>query len=236
MNPGLKYWAFISYSHADRKWGNWLHKALETYKVPKALTGGANGLGEPIPPKIFPVFRDREELSTSSNLSSTISSALQQSRNLIVICSPRSASSHWVNQEILDFKKLGRADRVLALIVGGEPNAADGKPGFDVESECFPELLKYALGADGHLDKSQPTEPIAADARPGRDGKTGAKLKLAAGILGVNYDDLKRREEQRRHRQVRVVVAVSAALVLTFATLAGVASLENDSQEIARAG
>jgi hypothetical protein len=35
----LKYYAFISYSHQDKKWGDWLHKAIETYRVPKRLVG-----------------------------------------------------------------------------------------------------------------------------------------------------------------------------------------------------
>jgi hypothetical protein len=118
---------------------------------------------------------------------------------------------------------MGGAERILTLIVDGEPNAADGKPGFGVEAECFPEALKYAPGADGNLDKNIRTEPIAADARPGMDGKADSKLKLVAGILGINYDDLKRREERRRHRQQRIVVTVSTALVLTFAGLAGFA-------------
>jgi hypothetical protein len=61
------------------------------------------------------------------------------------------------------------------------PNAADGRPGFSAEAECFPAALKYAIGVDGNLDKNEPTEPFAADARPGMDGKTDAKLKLAAG-------------------------------------------------------
>ena len=34
-----KYKAFISYSHQDKKWGDWLHRALETYRVPKGLVG-----------------------------------------------------------------------------------------------------------------------------------------------------------------------------------------------------
>ncbi|MGB9407471.1 MAG: TIR domain-containing protein, partial [Terracidiphilus sp.] len=223
MATEFKYWAFISYSHADKKWGDWLLSALETFKVPKPLAGAESRSGEALPRRIFPIFRDREELPTSSDLGSMITQALQQSRCLIVICSPRAAKSHWVNQEILDFKRLGGAERILALIVDGEPNAADGKPGFSVEAECFPEAMKYALGADGTLDKNQPTEPIAADARPGMDGRTNAKLKLVAGILGINYDDLKRREERRRRRQQRIVVTVSTALVLSFASLAAVA-------------
>ena len=32
------------------------------------------------------------------------------------------------------------------------------------------------------------TEPIAADARPGKDGKNNAKLKLIAAVLGVGFD------------------------------------------------
>ena len=226
MGTEFKYWAFISYSHADKKWGDWLHSALETYKIPKPPASAEPGSGEALPRRIFPIFRDREELPTSSDLGSMIARALEQSRCLIVICSPRAAKSHWVNQEILDFKRLGGAERILALIVDGEPNAADGKPGFSVEAECFPEALRYALGADGNLDKNQPTEPIAADARPGMDGRANSRLKLVAGILGINYDDLKRREERRRRRQQRIVVAVSTALVLIFAGLAAAAFLQ----------
>ena len=33
----FRYWAFISYTHADAKWGDWLHAALETYRVPSRL-------------------------------------------------------------------------------------------------------------------------------------------------------------------------------------------------------
>ena len=149
MEREFKYWAFVSYSHADKKWGDWLHSALETFKVPKALATADPGSGELFPSKIFPVFRDREELPTSSDLGSMIALALEHSRYLIVICSPRAAKSRWVNQEILDFKRLGGTERILALIVDGEPNAADGKPGFSAEAECFPEAMKYALEQTG---------------------------------------------------------------------------------------
>ncbi len=223
MADELKYWAFISYSHTDKQWGDWLHGALENYRVPKTLVGQDTQRGDRVPSRVFPVFRDREELPTSADLGAVISKALEQSRYLIVICSPRARQSRWVNQEILDFKKLRRENRVLALIVDGEPNAVDGKPGFAPDTECFPDALKYQLGPDGNLDKTRPMEPIAADARPDKDGKSNARLKLLAGLLDVNYDDLKRRDEQRRRRQQRVTFAVSAALIFIFAILAGVA-------------
>jgi hypothetical protein len=127
---GCKYPVFISYSHRDERWASWLHKGIEAYRVPKPLVGrpGRNG---PIPKQIFPVFRDRDELAASADLPATLRTALEQSAHLIVLCSPAAAQSRWVNQEIIEFKRLGRADRILPLIIDGEPHAA--APG----RECF---------------------------------------------------------------------------------------------------
>jgi WD40 repeat protein len=212
----MKYWAFLSYSHTDKKWGDWLHRALETYRVPRRLVGRESRDGK-VPERVYPIFRDREELPVSADLGSNINEALGESRYLIVICSPRSAKSRWVGGEIKTFKKLGREDRILALIVDGEPNASDGKPGFKIEEECFHEAMRYRM-VDGELSDLR-SEPIAADAREGKDGKTNAKLKLLAGLLGVNYDDLKQREQERRLRRARVIVAASVALIAVFAAL-----------------
>src|SRR5438477_5023805 len=208
----MKYWAFLSYSHTDKKWGDWLHKTLETYRVPRRLVGKETRDGK-VPERVYPIFRDREELPVSADLGSNINEALEESRYLIVICSPRSAQSRWVGEEIKTFKKLGHDDRILALIVDGEPNASDSKPGFKVEEECFHETMRYQIAPDGTLLPER-TEPIAADAREGKDGKTNAKLKLLAGLLGVNYDDLKQRERERRIRRTRWI-AIAAALLLT---------------------
>lgn len=211
-----KYFAFISYSHRDSKWGDWLHRALETFKVPEALRNTQGRYGEMVPEKIFPVFRDREELPTSAELGVMIARALEQSKTLIVICSTNSAGSRWVNEEILAFKKTGKGDRILALIVDGEPNASDkGQP----ERECFPEALRFNVGSDGRIDRNQPSEPIAADARTQGDGKANALLKIVAGVLGVEYDAIRRREELRRRRRQRVTITAISSLVLVFAVL-----------------
>ena len=108
-----KYWAFISYSHQDKVWGDWLHKKLDTYRIPAALVGTDSTHGHPVPKRIYPIFRDREELPTSANLGDQIQQAIRDSRFLVVICSPRSAKSSWVDEEIRYFKSLGREDRVL---------------------------------------------------------------------------------------------------------------------------
>ena len=207
-----KYRAFISYSHRDAKWGNWLHKALETYRPPKQLVGSVTARG-PVPKRLQPIFRDREELASATDLGTLLTEALEQSACQLVICSPLAARSKWVNEEILAFKRLGREDRIFCLIVGGEPNATD-MPGRE-EEECFPPALRYRLGPGGHLSSTR-TEPIAADARPGKDGKENAKLKLIAGLLGVGFDALKRREQQRRTRRLVIFSSTATAgMVLT---------------------
>jgi eukaryotic-like serine/threonine-protein kinase len=140
MADEFKYVAFISYSHLDKKWGDWLHRALESYRVPRRLVGTA-GRDGPVPRRLFPVFRDREELPTAADLGEQINDALANSACLIVVCSPNSAKSIWVNQEILTFKRMGRDNRILAIIVDGEPNASD-KTGL-AAAECFPPALRF---------------------------------------------------------------------------------------------
>jgi tetratricopeptide (TPR) repeat protein len=207
-----KYRAFISYSHRDSKWASWLHASLERYRPPKGLIGEVTYRGA-VPKRLTPIFKDRDELPSATDLGALINAALAGSAAQIIICSPQAAKSKWVNEEILAFKRLGREDRILCIIVDGEPNASD-LPGREAE-ECFPPALRFRLGADGNLSTTR-TEPIAADARPGKDGKSGAKLKLISGLLGVGYDALRRREQQRRNaRLLAFSCAAAAGMVLT---------------------
>ena len=226
-----KYRAFISYSHRDKQWGAWLHRALETYRVPKRLVGRNTERGT-VRSRITPVFRDRDELPSATDLGAVINEALEQSQNLIVICSPNSAASRWVNEEILAFKRLGRADRIFCIIVDGEPHADEAADPH--ARECLPEALRFQLDDSGELSGLR-ADPVAADARPGQDGKTGAKLKLIAGMLGLGLDELRQREQQRRNRRLAIVTAVSiliAASTAILATVALIARSEADRQRV----
>ena len=208
-NEQIKYWAFISYSQRDGKWGKWLFRALEHYRAPWGLRGRPSRDGT-VPKRLYPIFRDREELPGSSDLGDNLNSALRRSRYLVVICSPNAAKSFWVNQEIRYFKSHVGEDRVLCFIIDGEPNASE-KEG-DKSLECFPEAVRYRVNAAGEVTDDR-TEPIAADARRHGDGKRNAKIKLLAGLLGVNYDDLKRREKWRIIRRRITQGALAAAAI-----------------------
>ncbi|MEO7050616.1 MAG: toll/interleukin-1 receptor domain-containing protein, partial [Rhodanobacter sp.] len=209
VSPAFPYYAFISYSHQDKAWADWLHKALETYAVPKRLVGQTTAAGV-IPKRLTPIFRDRDELASAHDLGGKVNQALAQSANLIVICSPRSAASRWVQQEVLAFKRLGREERVFCLIVDGEPNASD-LPGRETE-ECFAPTLRFQLDADGQLS-TEPAEPIAADARADKDGKGNAKLKVIAGMLEVGFDTLKQREQHRRNQRLAAVTTMALVVM-----------------------
>ena len=212
----MKYWAFLSYSHADRKWAEWLHKTIETYRVPRRLVGRVSPDG-PIPARLFPVFRDRDELPVSSDLGSKINAALTESRHLIVVCSPQAARSRWVDEEIRAYKKLGREDRILALIVAGEPNASETPDPND--EECFPAAMRYKVGPTGDF-VPETNEPLAADVREDRDGRNNAKLKLLSGLLAVDFDELRQRDHERNLRRARTIGAAAVFLMAVLAALA----------------
>jgi tetratricopeptide (TPR) repeat protein len=201
----FRFKAFISYSHRDREWGAWLQSALESYRIPKRLVGIDSEFG-PVPKRLTPVFRDREDLSSASDLSATVKESLEASESLIVICSPAAAQSTWVNEEIRYFRSLGRGDRIFALIVDGDPQPDD------LSQQCFPSAL--VLGPDGSSH-----EPLAADARKWADGKLLAKLKIFSGILGIRLDDLRQRNMQRRRRNWFVASISTAVLLLVTGTL-----------------
>lgn len=176
-NSNRRYAVFLSYRHADnkeqgRQWATWLHQVLEGYEIPADLIGTKNNKGDTIPASLYPVFRDEEELPADADLTRNIQQALERSGLLVVICSPRAAESRFVAEEIRYFKELGNSDRILALMIDGEPNVSDDagkqKSGIPSAAECLPEPLRYGVAAEnGTIDWSRRTEPIAADARPG---------------------------------------------------------------------
>ena len=182
--------AFVSYSHTDERWAQWLHRALETYRLPRALQTKLNLPARPL----APVFRDRDELSVSTDLSATIRAELAQSENLIVLCSRAAANSDWVNAEIEAFTKLGRNDNIYCVLVDDA-----------TLQECLPAAIDQLGG-----------EPLVADVYA--EKRNNAKLRLIAGMLGVGYDDLRRRDATRRRNQTLGSAAVSI-LVLSAVSL-----------------
>jgi hypothetical protein len=199
-----RFRAFISYSHRDARFGRLLHRRLEGYRLPRRLVGRPARLG-PAPARLAPVFRDREELAASGDLSAEVRAALERSDSLIVVCSPAASASQWVSREVETFRALHPDRPVLAAIIEGEP------------ADCFPEALRRPA-AEG-----APVEPLAADFRPGRDGPQLGLLKLVAGVVGIGLDELVQRDAQRRLRRVTAVTAGAVTGMLAMGLLTIVA-------------
>lgn len=204
----FQYKAFISYSHKDSKQARRLHRRLENYRLPKSVSAEGQTLR--------PIFRDRDDFGVSSVLDDALRDKLRASENLIVICSPNAAASKWVNQEIRFFKSLGRADKIFAVVIAGEPFAE--RSGISSALECFPDALKYDFDASGNRSEI-PTEPLAADIRRKADGLKLATTKLVSGLLGLGLDKLVRRDMKNARRRIAGVVTASFAIISSLGFL-----------------
>jgi tetratricopeptide (TPR) repeat protein len=221
----FKYKAFISYSHKDRIWSEWLHKKLEAYRLPKSLrlkrleAGFDDG-------KLHPIFRDREELPAHENMTDKILEAIKVSEFLIVICSPHSVKSRMVNEEIREFRRQNGNKNILCLIASGDPGVFNSHSlneannlAVPPEGACFPPALFETNAIDDNLP-DVPSNPLAADVRPGGDGKRNAYLKIAAGILGINLSELVRRDFVKRQRQITtaLIMSISVSAIMGWLT------------------
>ncbi len=183
----VHYDAFISYRHSpkDSAIAQRLHRQLERFHVPKAIQKATGKK------RIQRIFRDKEELPLSVNLSDDIDEALKNSDYLIVICSPRTMESQWVLREIQLFLETHTIDKVLIVLAEGEPD------------DVVPPVLMEGR------------EPLCCDFRmPPRKAKQIELPRLAAALLGCRYDDL--RQRQRQYRTRRMVAFFSAALAASL--------------------
>lgn len=212
LGGSYRYRAFISYRHEgeDGRVAHWLHQALENQIIPKGIAG------QDKPFLIGRLFRDEAELPTSSSLSQVIMDALQQSENLIVICSPRLLESKWCRSEIERFQALGRHDRIHAVLISGEPKDEGG-----LLDPFPPELRRYVNPAgvrDGTGGAEMAAfEPIAADLR--KQNREAVKLKVLAGLLRCNFDDLYQRARRLNRFMMRTAAAAGAAVLCVILLL-----------------
>ncbi|WP_459129640.1 toll/interleukin-1 receptor domain-containing protein [Guggenheimella bovis] len=225
-----KYQAFISYRHVepDATIASKIHTLIETFPIPK--THYEDGKKP-----TYRVFRDREEL-TSTELSTSIDAALRESKFLVVICSKRTPLSPWCVKEIETFIRLHGPDRIIPVLVEGEPQESFPAPLLD---------LKKTITNEAGDSVDVQMELLAAELRPAEvqspdfvgyetlDRENSEKRKtllqdslkllktteiyrIMAAMLGVSYGDLKEREKERRTKRMLRLTGVVAAALLVF--------------------
>ena len=183
---GIQYNAFISYRHHpdDIRVAAEIHRSLERYKVPKAIRKKTKGITR--------LFRDKEELPITSNLTSDITNALEHSDYLIVICSVHTKESIWVQREIETFLKTHEKSKVLTVLASGEPR------------DTIPEILQYEDVPDPVTGQTRriPIEPLSCDWRMSRRrAHREEPPRLAAALLNAGHDAPRQPQRQYRTRR-----------------------------------
>ena len=188
----FNYDAFISYSHRDMAWARWLQRRLETFPVPRGLAEGETTR------RRLRVFRDQTDLA-GVELQTSLEKELRSARYLIVLCSPNSAASHWVNEEVKAFRSFRGGEYIIPFIVEGEPGSDESA------LECYPPALRE--GGD----------PLGANVQ--EIGKDKAFLKLVSILLGIRFNRLVDREKRRRTRTALIAGLTAGAVILSTSVL-----------------
>ncbi|MGB0854120.1 MAG: toll/interleukin-1 receptor domain-containing protein [Pikeienuella sp.] len=199
------YRAFISYSRRDERTARRLHAALEAYRAPRGIAAHVDHKTR----RLGRFFRDDDEMPACHSLGASIERALDQAEALIVICSPHSARSAWVDMEVRRFR-INPLARVFAVIVDGSPNADNPA------RECFCPGLRWRVASDGSLTDVL-DEPLAPDLR--REGLERTVTRLAAGLLGVGFETLWRRHARRTLRRRALSVSLSTLCAVALSGL-----------------
>lgn len=203
QGTGLRAWpysyaAFISYRHLprDTEVARQVQRAIETFRAPRGVVAP----GIDATRRLGRCFRDEDELAASPSLPASIQQAIAQSRALIVICTPDTPASAWVQREVETFMQIHGRERIIVVLAAGDTKGGIPEP-----------LRSCPTIAPDDSPIVIPSEPLAADLRPEAHRKHSAELlRVIAAVAGCGYDDLRRRE--RRRRNIRVAIASIAAV------------------------
>jgi WD40 repeat protein len=211
QQPTVTNDAFISYSRKDEQFAAQLEKALKGYKPPGDLN---------LPQRYLTIFRDKEDF-TGVKYHQSLEKYLKGSAKMILICSPNSCKSIYVDDEVKHFIDLHGAENIIPILHSGIPNN-EAKPGQEDE-KCFPQALMEALGAA--------EMPLAVDYKgfsPEKDKVDkgvhyGPWYTLLANLYGVSRAEIEQRDKNRTRKRRIVLGAIAggvfvALLVAFFVT------------------
>lgn len=200
---------FISYSRADKSFVDKLVKQLERFSIPKALG---------LPSRRLRIFVDTKDLIGTSYYEA-VEKALVESRKLIVVCSPSSRKSQYVEDEIKRFLRSGEktGGDIIPVHLNGIPNNEARTPE-DEALKAFPEALYDQMemplavaysGFDPRIHKLD------------KGGYMNSWYVLLANILEVERNDLEERDARRRRKRRAILSAITAGViaVLTVTTI-----------------
>ena len=200
---------FISYSRKDLPFAQLLERALGNYSPPK-------GLG--VPRRRLRVFRDQSDL-TGVEYHQSIARALRDSRKLVLLCSPHSRASSFVNDEIRQFTATRGAENVIPLLIDGLPNN-EASPEQQA-LQAFPDALCAAMQM-----------PLAGDYRNfdvrrdklNKGSFHGCWYTLLANLLELSRSEIEQRDQKRAAQQRAITIGIVGGVIVLL-TIAFVVTL-----------
>lgn len=195
----FEYYAFISYSHKDQNLAKRLQKRLQNQHLPSAL----QKIYPELPKSLKPIFLDESNLVGIGTLKDSLEENLDKSKHLIVLCSPNSARSVYVNREVEHFIANERLKQIIPLIVDGVPHSDDASV------ECFPPALRN-LSIDDELLGIDLTKFNQED----------VFIRIIARMLGLDMALYKYWEERERRRRCIRNSCIAAVFVIIIGGLA----------------
>ncbi|GAC1335781.1 MAG: hypothetical protein NVSMB17_19050 [Candidatus Dormibacteria bacterium] len=198
----MSYDGFISYSHsADGK-------------LAPAVQGGLQRLARPwYRLRALNVFRDETGLSVNPHLWSSIQEALDQSRYFVLLASPESAASSWVNRELTHWLAHNPAERLLPVLTDGTLVWNSSIGDYDPSSTALPAALRGRfIEEPRHLDLRWARDETQLDLRHSQFRH--AIAGIAAPIHGVPREELEGEDVRLHRRTMRMARGAVAMLAL----------------------
>src|SRR5262245_19616877 len=204
----MAYKAFISYSHRlDGNLASSLQSCLHRFAKPWYRL------------RSMRVFRDKTSLAANPGLWPSLEEALGESEWLLILASPQSAGSHWVQQEIGWWLKNRSSSRLLIVLTDGELAWDEEARDFDwPKTTALPETLRGQIR----------DEPLYVDLRWARQAETlslrdarlrGAVLDIVSPLLGRPKDELDG-EDVRQMRRNKSAAWTAFALITALGLVA----------------
>ncbi len=216
------HYIFISYSRKDSRVARWLQRRLEFFRFPVQLVPQEKRPGHS--KFLRPIYRDKTHLEVDdAHYWQNIRHALESSRYLVVLCSPDSATSGPVDQEVRHFLATHPAESAIASVV---PIIVRGKVASGDSEECLCPALKE-LGKK-ITERNLPTLiPDGDDSE--KEGWENGFIGLVAYLLHLKREELSdhvRREERKKALFARSLAALFAVLAIA-ACITGYLAYQN---------
>ena len=207
QDPSFVNDLFISYSRRDIDFARAIEKALNNYFPPKELS---------VPKRRLVVFRDEEDF-TGVEYNQSLRSHLENSKKMLVICSPNARASKFVNEEIRLFSEMKGAENIIPVLLSGIPN----NEAYSNEHEkykAFPRSLTNVMRM-----------PLAANfidfdltqTKLNKGAYEGSWYTVLSNFYGLKRSEIEQRERKRRNRQLwlRTTIVAGVIIALTFALI-----------------